>query len=98
MSQSTAPGAMKYPESPATMAVTALPAWLKASLRPTRRVNRPRPTIPKLIAATANGKMASAIPLTACATAMDQNCGARAITVAAMATARALTAINVRFQ
>src|SRR5947209_5779378 len=45
--------------------------------------NSLRPTIPKLIAATANGKIASAIPLTVCATAMGQKCGARAITAAA---------------
>src|ERR1700738_5017181 len=54
--------------------------------------------MPKLIAATADGKIASAIPLAACATTMGQNCGTRAITAAAMATAVAPIAINVRFQ
>ena len=65
----------KYPARPAMIAVTTLPAWFQASLRPTRFVNPLRPTMPRLMAVTASGKMASAIPFKPCANATGQNVG-----------------------
>jgi hypothetical protein len=56
--QKTAIGPKKYDVPRAIMAAVALPAWLKASFRPTRREKTFGPTIPSVIAAIAGGKMA----------------------------------------
>lgn len=49
--QNTAIGPTKYDAMPAITAAVALPAWLKASFRPTRRAKALGPTIPSVMAA-----------------------------------------------
>lgn len=73
-----------------------MPAWLKASLRPTRRAKAFGPTIPSVMAATAGGNTAADIPVSACMAATRNTCGRTGsateprvtVAVATMTTAR----------
>ena len=83
---------------PATIAVTALPRWLNASLHPIRRLKTAQPKMPRLMASTAGGKTASARPAAARAIITGQNKGTSAVIVTAIPTISALAAIKVRFR
>jgi hypothetical protein len=97
ISHSTASGLNIQPVRPARIAANALPEWLKASFRPTRSVNIFWPTMPSEMAPIADGKTASALPITACAPAISQKFGKKDIATAPTATAIAAPTTNPRF-
>jgi hypothetical protein len=66
MSQNTTIGPKKYAVPPAIVAETAFPPWLNASFRPMRLENIFGPTMPSVIAASAGGKIAPAMPARDC--------------------------------
>ena len=69
MTQNTTTGPNQYAVAAAMAAAAALPPWLKASLRPTRRANARGPTIPSVIAASDGANSDPAAPVKAFITA-----------------------------
>ena len=69
MIQNTTTGPKYTALAAASAAETALPAWLKASFRPMRREKAFGPTTPRVMAASAGGKIAPAMPATDCVAA-----------------------------
>ena len=82
--------------TPAAAAEAALPAWLKASFRPMRRLNAARPTRPSVMAAIAGAKTAAAMPLPACSAATGQKPGKAGISRQAAVTTSAARASTAR--
>lgn len=96
MSQNTTTGPRKYAVAAAMAAEAALPAWLNASLRPTRRAKARGPTIPSVTAATAGANTAPAAPESACNAATGQNPGAKGMATEASVIATAAATIRAR--
>ena len=82
---------------PAIAAATALPAWLKVSLRPIRAVKARWPTIPSDTAASAGGKITSAAFAMPCETATGQKLGNNGSSTDETVTISAAATISNRF-
>ena len=95
-SQNTATGPNHRESPPAAAAEAALPAWLKASFRPMRRLKAARPARPSVMAAIAGAKTAAAMPLAACSAATGQKPGKAGISRQAAVTTSAARASTAR--